>query len=448
MDKFSDDQIRVCVTDTLTETFDTMLSMQLTPVDDLEDPGLNENRMVGAVNFAGEVVGTVSLQISRPYSKIMTAAMLGMSLEEEMDEETIRDVVGELTNILTGNLKTEFVDAGLSCIISTPHITTGSDFKIDPLNIAPPLKFYFRHDSNDVFIELVVKEESGGAEAMGPVSELSSEEVVTKINSVDIRTTVINSVIDVFFTMLEMEIEHIEEVPASFTEEMRTVGTVTFAGDVDGLFNIQVNDDFGRIMTAAMLGMTTEEVEGPEDVYDVIREVSNMIGGNLKSAFVDVGLSCVLSTPSITNGRDFRVEASTGIRPERLLFTYQDHTIIVEAGVKREQVAEEEEEAAHVTVKAASSPEAAVDELRNLDVIMDIPMEVTVELGRTRKKINDLLRIQNGSVVALQQLDGEPVDILVNKTLIARGEVVVEKEKYGIRIKEIVSRRERLNSLR
>jgi flagellar motor switch protein FliN/FliY len=79
---------------------------------------------------------------------------------------------------------------------------------------------------------------------------------------------------------------------------------------------------------------------------------------------------------------------------------------------------------------------------------MDIPMEVTVELGRTRKKINDLLRIQNGSVVALQQLDGEPVVILVNKTLIARGEVVVEKEKYGIRIKEIVSRRDRLNSLR
>jgi flagellar motor switch protein FliN/FliY len=89
-----------------------------------------------------------------------------------------------------------------------------------------------------------------------------------------------------------------------------------------------------------------------------------------------------------------------------------------------------------------------VDELKNLDLIMDIPMEVTVELGRTRKKINDLLRIQNGSVVALQQLDGEPVDILVNKTLIARGEVVVEKEKYGIRIKEIVSRRDRLNSLR
>ncbi len=447
MEKYTDDQIRSSITDTLTETFDTMLSMKLVPVDANEASGLDDDRMVGAVNFAGEVVGTMSLQVSRPFSKKITAAMLGLPPDEEPDEETIRDVVGELTNILTGNLKTEFLDAGLSCIISTPHTTTGCDFKIDPMAIAPPLHFYFRSDIHDVILELVVKEESGGAEALGPVSELSSDEVVTKINSVDVRTTVVNSVIDVFFTMLEMEIEYIQEVPAAFTEEMRTVGTVTFAGDVDGLFNIQVNDDFGQIMTAAMLGMEPEEVEGEEDVYDVIRETSNMIGGNLKSAFVDAGLSCILSTPSITNGRDFRVEAATGIRPERFLFSYNDHTIIVEAGVKKEKAAATEETP---TAKAVIKPKTGppkVDELQNLDFIMDIPMEVTVELGRTRKKINDLLRIQDGSVVALRQLDGEPVDILVNKTLIARGEVVVEKEKYGIRIKEIVSRRDRLNSL-
>jgi flagellar motor switch protein FliN len=448
MEKFTDDQIRENVTATLTETFDTMLSMQVAPADAAEDPDLDDDRIVGAVNFAGEVVGTLSFQISRPYSKMVTTAMLGMEADEDPDEETVRDVLGELTNIVTGNLKTGFVDAGLSCIISTPHITTGSDFKIDPLSIAPPLKYFFRHDTHDIIIELVVKEESGGAEIMGPVSDLSAEEVASKINSVDVRTTVINSVIDVFFTMLEMEIEHIPEVPASFTEEMRTVGTVTFAGDVDGLFNIQVNDDFGQRMTAAMLGMEPEEVEDQEDVYDVIREVSNMIGGNLKSAFVDAGLACVLSTPSITNGRDFRVEAATGIRADRLLFTFNDHTIIVEAGVKKEETAAEEAEPVAVEVKPAPTVEERVDELQNLDVIMDIPMEVTVELGRTRKKINDLLRIQDGSVIALQQLDGEPVDILVNKTLIARGEVVVEREKYGIRIKEIVSRRERLNSLR
>ena len=84
---------------------------------------------------------------------------------------------------------------------------------------------------------------------------------------------------------------------------------------------------------------------------------------------------------------------------------------------------------------------------KNLEFIMDIPLEVTVALGRTREKINDLLQMRVGSVVKLEQLEGEPVDILVNDTLIARGEVMVENEKYGIRILEIVTRAERIRSM-
>ena len=79
---------------------------------------------------------------------------------------------------------------------------------------------------------------------------------------------------------------------------------------------------------------------------------------------------------------------------------------------------------------------------------MDIPLDVTVELGRTTTKINKLLKLGGGSVVSLNQLEGEPVDLLVNDTLIAKGEVLVENEKYGIRIVEVVSRIERVKSLR
>jgi flagellar motor switch protein FliN/FliY len=79
---------------------------------------------------------------------------------------------------------------------------------------------------------------------------------------------------------------------------------------------------------------------------------------------------------------------------------------------------------------------------------MDIPLQVTVELGRSRKRINDVLKMGPGSVVELEQMEGEPVDILINQTLIAKGFVVVEKEKYGIRISEIVSRKERMKSMR
>jgi flagellar motor switch protein FliN len=301
-----------------------------------------------------------------------------------------------------------------------------------------------------------LKEEKGAGQQVAAVGALSSSEIHRMINSVDIRTAIINSVIDVFFTMLSMEIEHIGEVPASFEEGKRTVGSVSFAGDVDGIFNIQVNDDFGRLMTAAMLGMTPEEVEGDDQVFDVLREMSNIIGGNLKSNFVDAGLSCVLSTPSITNGLDFKIEPLNAISPERFLFAYQNYTIIVEAGVKRQPASEapavkEPEADAQKPMGEGAKPspgkEPAIDTLQNLDIIMDIPLEVTVELGKSKKKINDLLKISQGSVIELEQLEGEPVDILVNKTLIARGEVVVEKEKYGIRISQIISRKDRIRKL-
>lgn len=76
---------------------------------------------------------------------------------------------------------------------------------------------------------------------------------------------------------------------------------------------------------------------------------------------------------------------------------------------------------------------------QNIDFILDIPLEVTVELGRTSMLINDLLQLGQGSVVELNKLAGEPLEILVNRKLIARGEVVVVNEKFGVRLTDIVS---------
>jgi flagellar motor switch protein FliN len=84
----------------------------------------------------------------------------------------------------------------------------------------------------------------------------------------------------------------------------------------------------------------------------------------------------------------------------------------------------------------------------NLDVILDIPLEITVELGRTKMPIRELLELGPGSAVPLSGLEGEPVDILANNKLIARGLVLVKDEKYGIRITEITGRLERLRGLR
>ena len=85
---------------------------------------------------------------------------------------------------------------------------------------------------------------------------------------------------------------------------------------------------------------------------------------------------------------------------------------------------------------------------RDLDFLLDIPLMVSVELGRTRMLINDLLQLGQGSVVELEKLAGEPMEIYVNNRLIARGEVVVVNEKFGVRLTDIVSPSERIKQLR
>lgn len=82
--------------------------------------------------------------------------------------------------------------------------------------------------------------------------------------------------------------------------------------------------------------------------------------------------------------------------------------------------------------------------LQDIDLIMDIPVKLTVELGRTRMTIKELLRLTQGSVVALDGLAGEPLDILINGYLIAQGEVVVVADKYGVRITDIITPSERM----
>ncbi len=87
-------------------------------------------------------------------------------------------------------------------------------------------------------------------------------------------------------------------------------------------------------------------------------------------------------------------------------------------------------------------------EPRNLDLILDIPMTISVQLGATKMMIKDLLQLGQGSVVELEKLAGEPLDVLVNQKLVARGEVVVVNEKFGIRLTDVVSAVERVQHLK
>ena len=88
------------------------------------------------------------------------------------------------------------------------------------------------------------------------------------------------------------------------------------------------------------------------------------------------------------------------------------------------------------------------NENRNLNMLLDIPLQVTVELGRTKRSVKEILELSGGSIIELDKLAGEPVDILVNSRLIATGEVVVIDENFGVRITDVLSQAERINHLR
>ncbi|MFN3740631.1 MAG: flagellar motor switch protein FliN [Thermodesulfovibrionales bacterium] len=85
---------------------------------------------------------------------------------------------------------------------------------------------------------------------------------------------------------------------------------------------------------------------------------------------------------------------------------------------------------------------------KDLDFLLDIPLEITVELGRARMLIRDLLQLGQGSILELDKMAGEPLEILVNNRLVARGEVVVVNDKFGIRLTEVISPQERIKQLK
>jgi flagellar motor switch protein FliN/FliY len=109
---------------------------------------------------------------------------------------------------------------------------------------------------------------------------------------------------------------------------------------------------------------------------------------------------------------------------------------------------QEAEGTAEKAAPAAAETKTSGVKDRNLSLIMDIPLKVTVELGRTKMPVSELLNLTQGSVIELAKLAGEPMEVLVNDKLIARGEAVVVNEKFGVRLTDIISPSERIEQLK
>jgi flagellar motor switch protein FliN len=468
MDAIETFDIRKCVTDSVVKTCSTLLSLEIEPLQ--EEPLIETQvqRMVGTLHFAGTIAGFFNLQVAVDSGRIMAANKLGVQPDEVDLASDVRDLIAEITCIVGGNLRSALNDAGHFCVLSTPSITYGSDFTIKALPMDRFERCLFGKVDHLLMVEVGLKAVEGAdtgldfsvPDAMSRIPDVDLE----KLNALDYRGKVCGSLIDVFETMFSLKIEAAEAVSAGRLTGLRNVSSVCFAGDATGIVSIHVDKELSRRMAANMLGMRTEEIEGEDEIRDMLGELGNIVGGNLKSALTDTGLRCALSTPAVTTGSDFMIETMNLDRYERCAFHTEGHSVFAEMGVKiSERVKAVQEQAAAAGAQTASIPGSGArkqpgrakapklpqppPEDFGLDILVDIPVELTVELGRTKLPIHDLLKLQPGSAIKLARLEGEPVDILANDVLIARGEVVVRNEKYGIRITEITSRVDRLKGL-
>lgn len=157
---------------------------------------------------------------------------------------------------------------------------------------------------------------------------------MTDINKLDLKGFCTTATRSVFHTMLSMEINIGNADPSMELTGTKIVGCVSFTGDVVGNFCIHISRDFARVMAAAMLGMEPDEIEDDDEINDVIGEVSNMIGGDLKSKLCDAGFPCMLSIPSVTSGSDFKIESKGWARHEKIAFDQNSQTSLVEVFVK------------------------------------------------------------------------------------------------------------------
>jgi len=367
--KFQRLDIISSVGDTIIELFDTMLSLEVDLSDREPFQNIDDFRVMGAVDFAGGVHGSIQFQVSKIFGRMITAGMLGQDLDEVQDIDSVKDVIGEMTNILGGNLKAAFCDTGLECKISTPSLTVGLDFNIEILNMDRYERFAFKLNDHDILVEVCVK-----------------------IDEPD-------------------PVQPAKQVPVAETER-----TQPLDNDAIQAMIAAANRD-GEDAPEPALPSTAENENGSQQLDDeAIQALLAAANGGVEA------------TP---------VAPKTGQSAE---------------GVGAVPPTDSDNTSPPATTASSSEPELVLGETcpnlpGNVGFIKDIPVHISVELGRTKMYIKDILGLGKGSAIILSNLEGETLDILANNRLIAKGEVLVENDKYGIRIREILDTRERVGQL-
>lgn len=264
-----------------------------------------------------------------------------------------------------------------------------------------------------------------------------------------------------------------------------------YAGDVNGIQILSVNkNDLLALMQSMDEALEADDMEAQFQVLEkVITAMFTSVSRSMAKVLEQDMAYSLLGVDVVEKHQDFPVskftEAEWFVEAGFQLNIGQEGRIIFHvyiplqlakqlAGILTEGVQEEVEEAEEVpqeennqtqttTKLDAASAEPNIQSVQfssfdetaslqaepnNLDMLLDIPLQVTVELGRTKRMVKEILSISHGSIIELDKLAGEPVDILINNKLIAVGEVVVIDENFGVRVTDILSTADRISKLR
>ncbi|MBW2412816.1 MAG: flagellar motor switch protein FliN, partial [Deltaproteobacteria bacterium] len=273
---------------------------------------------------------------------------------------------------------------------------------------------------------------------------------MNKPENVDLKSLILKVIPQLFNSMLNMEVTYSEPASETAAGADGLAVTLDFSGDISGLLRLRPDAEFAGSMTAARSGAETDDEPAAEEMQNVMLEFATAAADQINAVMAEAGFAGDYSS-AVSQGADTAPTDQAELENlEQLYFQHGDgQFLIVDMALNISKHAEETEISERDTGETLENRPEKQQELKanqdlDLDLVFDIPIELTVEIGRTKIPIQELLKLKPGSAVSLSKLENEPVDILANDTLIARGQVVVQDEKYGIRVTEITSRMDRI----
>jgi len=368
--------------------------------------------------------------------------------------EMEKDALGEVGNISFGSSATALSSLlGQKVEITTPSISVVDRSMLETEFIHPYVAVQVEYTEGLNGTNLLVIKQSDaaiiadlmlGGDGMAPNEELNEihlsavQEAMNQMmgSAATSMSTVFNKKVDISPPSIELmnmqKAEGTEKIPKD--EMMIKVSFELKVGElIDSnimqLFPLQ----FGKNLVASLMGMGAEEeaavtVEAPSRPAPTIEQQSN------KQEYYQDNHSSVHGQNATQPNAQPNYEQP-----------YYEHPVQQQMPQRQQQPPVHVQQARFASFDGSSLNQA---ETNNLNMLLDIPLQVTVELGRTKRSVKEILEMSSGSIIELDKLAGEPVDILVNNRHIAKGEVVVIDENFGVRITDILSQTERLNNLR